>query len=130
MILTSNIDTIKHHEITPVYYVQSGKDKNKKNYFQEAGTAKFSDIVFNFVYDDKSSLVNTSNFRLLAKHMRKYFSPGLTVTVKFGKVVDYLELKNTQISEDQLFNEFWNFRENVWFNLPKDLIKNRHLTIG
>lgn len=128
MILTSNVKTIKHHEITPVYYVQS--DKNKKDYFQEAGTAKFYDITFNFVYDTRNSLMDTSNFKSLANYMSKYFSPGLVVTVKFGNAVNYLELKNTQISNDKLFDEFWNFRENVWFNLPKDLTKNRHLAMG
>ena len=62
--------------------------------------------------------------------MSEYFSPGLIVNVEFGKPVTYLELKNSRISEEKLFEEFWNFRENVWFDLPKDLTKNRHLAMG
>lgn len=128
MMLTSSVDTIKHQEITPVYYVQSGK--NKRNYFQDTVTDTFYGIVFRFVYNDKSSLADTTNFKLLAKQMKKYFSPGLIVKVKFGDTVNYLELKNSQISEEKLFDEYWNFRENVWFNLPKDLTRNRHLAMG
>ncbi|WP_346691872.1 hypothetical protein [Limosilactobacillus vaginalis] len=128
MMLTSSVDTIKHQEIAPVYYVQS--DKNKKNYFQDTVTETFYDIVFKFIYNDKNSLTDTSNFKLLAKQMKKHFSPGLIVNVKFGDTVNYLELKNPQISEEKLFDEYWNFREEVWFNLPKDLTSNRHLAMG
>ena len=128
MMLTSSVDTIKHQEIAPVYYVQS--DKNKKNYFQDTVTETFYDIVFKFIYNDKNSLTDTSNFKLLAKQMKEHFSPGLIVNVKFGDTVNYLELKNPQISEEKLFDEYWNFREEVWFNLPKDLTSNRHLTMG
>ena len=128
MMLTSSVDTIKHQEITPVYYVQSGK--NKRNYFQDTVTDTFYGIVFRFVYNDTNSLADTSNFKLLAKQMKKYFSSGLIVNVKFGDTVNYLELKNSQISEEKLFDEYWNFRENVWFSLPKALIKNRHLAMG
>lgn len=128
MMLTSTVNTIKHQEITSVYYVQS--DNNKRNYFQDTVTDTFYGIVFKFVYNDKNSLTDTSNFKLLAKHMKNYFSPGLIVNVKFGNVINYLELKNSKISEEKLFDEYWDFRENVWFNLPKALTRNRHLAMG
>lgn len=126
--IANNYMVFKPQEITPIYYAQTGN--TRKNYFQNTATDNFYNITFKFIYDDTNSLANTSNFKTLAKKMSKHFSPGLIINVKFGNIVDYLELKNPQISEEKLFDEFWDFRENVWFTLPNELIKNRHLTIG
>ena len=127
--IANTVNTIKNHdhEMVYVFYVQS--NQTRKNYFQDIVTETFYDI--KFIYNNaNSSLMDASNFKLLAKNMSEYFSPGLIVNVEFGKPVTYLELKNSRISEEKLFDEFWNFRENVWFDLPKDLTKNRHLAMG
>lgn len=73
--------------------------------------------------------VNIRDYTILTKAMKNYFSSGLVINITSASIVEDLTLSNDNISSEQLFNEYWNFREKVWFTLPKALIKNRHLLI-
>lgn len=73
--------------------------------------------------------VNVSSYSALTAVIKNYFSSGLNITVKSTSTVESLILSNDNISPEQLFDEYWNFREKVWFSLPKALIRNRHLSI-
>lgn len=73
--------------------------------------------------------VNIRDYTILTKAMKNYFSSGLVINITSASIVEDLTLSNDNISSEQLFNEYWNFREKVWFALPKALIKNRHLLI-
>lgn len=73
--------------------------------------------------------VDVPSYSALIVVMKNYFSSGLKITVKSTSIVESLILSNDNISPEQLFDEYWNFREKVWFSLPKQLTKNRHLSI-
>ena len=73
--------------------------------------------------------VDVPSYSDLTVVMKNYFSAGLKIIVKSTSAVEYLILSNDNILPEQLFDEYWNFREKTWFTLPKSLIKNRHLSI-
>lgn len=73
--------------------------------------------------------VDVPSYSALITVMKNYFSSELKITVKSTSAVEYLILSNDNISPEKLFDEYWNFREKVWFTLPKTLIKSRHLSI-
>lgn len=76
-----------------------------------------------------SDNIDVPSYSALTAAMKNYFSSGLNITVKSTSTVESLILSNDNISPEQLFDEYWNFREKVWFSLPKQLTKNRHLSI-
>ena len=73
--------------------------------------------------------INVKDYTILTKAMKNYFSSGLVINIAPTSIVEYLTLSNDSISSEQLFTEYWNFREKAWFTLPKALIKSRHLSI-
>lgn len=73
--------------------------------------------------------VDVPSYSALTVVMKNYFSSGLKITVKSTSIVESLMLSNDNISPEQFFDEYWNFREKTWFTLPKTLIINRHLSI-
>lgn len=73
--------------------------------------------------------VDVPSYSALTATMENYFSFGLKITVKSTSAIEYLILSNDNIAPEQLFDEYWAFREKVWFTLPKALIRNRHLSI-
>lgn len=73
--------------------------------------------------------VDVPSYSALTVVMKNYFSSGLVINITSTNTVESLILSNDNISPEQLFDEYWNFREKVWFSLPKSLIKSRHLSI-
>ena len=73
--------------------------------------------------------VNIRDYTILTKAMKNYFSSGLVINITSASIVEDLTLSNDSIPSEQLFNEYWDFREKVWFALPQTLIRNRHLSI-
>ena len=73
--------------------------------------------------------IDVPSYSALIVVMKNYFSSGLKITVKSTSAVEYLILSNDNISPEQLFDEYWNFREKTWFTLPQTLIRKRHLSI-
>lgn len=92
-------------------------------------TIQTQNIIFQFPNIEHSTDIDNNIYKELAKYMTAHFSDGLTITVKINTPVNYLYLTNNKISPEQLFDEFWNFRERYWFKLPQKLIKNNHLTL-
>lgn len=76
-----------------------------------------------------SNNINIKDYPVLIKAMQNYFSSGLVINVKSTSAIEHLILSNDSISPEQLFDEYWDFREKVWFTLPQALIRNRHLSI-
>lgn len=76
-----------------------------------------------------SDNIDVPSYSALTAAMKNYFSSGLVINVKSTSAVEYLILSNDSISPEQLFDEYWDFREKVWFTLPQALIRNRHLSI-
>ena len=90
-------------------------------------TLKFPDI-------NEGDYLDINYFENLATTLAKHFSPGLIVTVKNRPLeadqdFNYLYLENQLISPDQLFDEFWKFREDYWFKLPKKITRHNHITL-
>lgn len=90
---------------------------------------KFYDIPFAFNYTGKRPFFDLAVYKDIAKEFKKYFSNGLRVTVDFDHKIDSIILSNNKISKEQLFDEYWNFREEEWFTLPTRLTNNRHLLL-
>ena len=77
-----------------------------------------------------SNDINIKDYAALTEVMKNYFSSGLVINITPTSIVEYLTLSNDNISSEQLFDEYWDFREKVWFMLPKTLTQNRHLAIN
>ena len=73
--------------------------------------------------------IDVPSYSALIAAMKNYFSSGLVINIVPTSIVEYLTLSNDSIPSEQLFNEYWDFREKVWFTLPQTLIRNRHLSI-
>lgn len=72
---------------------------------------------------------NNNEYQLLANNIQPHFTAGLIIDGQPSIHVTYLYLSNPTISKEQLFDEYWNFREKHWFQLPAKIIKQYHLAL-
>lgn len=85
-------------------------------------TIKINNIIF------KTS-TNNNEYQLLANAIQPHFTAGLIIDVQPSVHITYLYLSNPTISKEQLFDEYWNFREKHWFQLPDKITKQYHLAL-
>ena len=76
-------------------------------------------ITVNFVNADQSNQIDHQYFKDLAKQLALHFTPGLEIDIEFLDPVNYLWLSNPNLNDHQMFDEFWNYREKYWFQLPR-----------
>ena len=109
------------------------KDKNitfQEDYLEEVKFNGITSFIFKGILSYQPTHCQKYGTLFDSKFKKHGFKTSRIVIPKVSLHDTYLELKNSRISEEKLFDEFWNFRENVWFDLPKDLTKNRHLAMG
>lgn len=78
----------------------------------------------NIIFETSTS---NNEYQLLANAIQPHFKDGLIIDVQSSIHVTYLYLSNPTISKEQLFDEYWNFREKHWFQLPDKITKQYHL---
>lgn len=92
-----------------------------------------NDILFDFIIsssDESPVYYNESTYLNLARNIRKHFKKGVKVTVNiFSKENNKIVFSNDKISADQLFNDFWNFKQEVWDKLPNATLIDNYITV-
>ena len=86
-------------------------------------------ITLNFVNADQSSQIDHQYSKDFAKQLAPYFTPGLRIDIEFLDPVNYLWLSNPNLNDNQMFDEFWTYREKYWFKLPRKFTNSNPLAL-